>query len=347
MKSRQLLTSAVLPALIAIIALCGCSAFKGSRKMDMSPFAENAGMLFAEAAKVNRPFEFKNLRPYTSIAEFQQARAQAEPLIVALRGVVFYSNQVVAINNAKLSDKDKNQHLAHYLSEVMEKSMATSRSDSLGFDEAAARTVLDNIRASKTYLQGIAAAGPIVNAVVGAMQARLDTLQHTILPGVIAELDRKIEADVADTRTNYVNLKSLQALSMRALNLVYQCRMGDRAALDALFTEDPSVKEIVRQPDKVTSKELADVEQYLLERLGRIDGVIHQLDYDVAEYKAKRDELEAFRLSVDEKVKVARQALMIWAQAHRNLGAGIPVPPMIDIPGITGGLVGEAKKVVL
>jgi hypothetical protein len=140
-------------------------------------------------------------------------------------------------------------------------------------------------------------------------------------------------------------LKVLQARSMRALNLLYRCRMGDKSSFDQLFAEDPSLKEILRQPEKATSKDMETAEQYLLDRLSRIDGVIHQLDYDVADYKAKREELEAFRLNVDERVKIARQAMMIWAQSHRNLGAGIPVPPMIDITGITGGLVGEAKKV--
>ncbi len=347
MNTRQAFMPAVLVVSLAIVALCGCSAFRGSRKMDMSPFAENTGILFAEAAKVSRPFEFKTLRPYASAPEFDEAKVQAEPLMVALRGVVFYSNQVVAINNAKLPDKDKNQHLARYLSEVMEKSRATASSDSLGFDEAAARSVLENIRGAKTYLNGIAAAGPIVNAVVAAIQARLDVMQNTVMPAVIAGMDRQIESDVAETRANYLDLKLLQARSMRALNLLYRCRMGEKASLDALLAEDPSLKEILRQPDKATSKEMDAAEQYLLERLGRIDGVIHQLDYDLAEYKAKRDELEAFRLNVDERVKIARGAIMIWAQSHRNLGAGIPVPPMIDIPGITGGLVGEAKKVVL
>jgi hypothetical protein len=60
-------------------------------------------------------------------------------------------------------------------------------------------------------------------------------------------------------------------------------------------------------------------------------------------YRAKQQELETWRTSVDAKIKMARNVLMVWAQSHHNLGKGIPVPPIIDVGGIAGGF---ATKVV-
>jgi hypothetical protein len=37
---------------------------------------------------------------------------------------------------------------------------------------------------------------------------------------------------------------------------------------------------------------------------------------------------------------------MIWGQSHRNLGVGIPVPPLIDVEGLAGSAFGTAKKAV-
>ena len=346
MNSRRSLEAVLLAALFGMLFLCGCSTFKSSRKMDMAPFSENTGVLFAEAAKVSRPFQFKQLRPYVSLPEFQDARARSEPLLVAFRGVVYYSNQVVAIGNSSLSAEDKNRQLARYLQEVMERSSQGMPLDSLGLDEASVQAVVENIRNAKTYLEGIAAAGPMVNAVVIAIQDRLDELQQTILPAIGDALDHAIEADFADTRTNYTDLKTLQARSMRAMNLLYLARMGDRGVLDALLSEDPSLKEFFPSPAKVTGKEMDAAERYLLDRLARIDTLIHQLDYDLAAYRAKQEELGEWRLGVDEKVKIARNAMAVWAQSHRNLGAGIPVPPLIDVSGIAGSLAGTAKKAV-
>jgi hypothetical protein len=346
MSSRRLLLSGIAVALFGSAVLSGCSSFKGSRRMDMAPFSENTGVMFAEAAKVSRPFQFKNLRPYVALPEFQENRERSEPLLKALRSVVFYSNQVVAIANSKLSAQDKNRQLARYLREVLDASAGTAFLDSLGLDEASAKTVLQNIRDAKTYLEGIAAAGPIVTAVVVAVQDRLDDLQQTVIPAIEAGMDRAIEVDFRDTRTNYMNLKGTQARSMRALNLLYVSRMGDRSALDTLLNEDPSVKDFLPSAQKASAKELAAAERYLIDRLAGIDIVIHQLDYDLAAYKAKQDELGAWRIDVDERVKIARNAMAVWAQSHRNLGAGIPVPPLIDVQGITGSLVGSAKNAV-
>ncbi len=75
--------------------------------------------------------------------------------------------------------------------------------------------------------------------------------------------------------------------------------------------------------------------------------MITQMDDDIIEYHAKQDEMENWRLYVDEKITIARNAMTVWAQSHRNLGAGIPVPPLIDVAGIATGLVGTATGVVL
>ena len=346
MGSLRSFASVVLLALIGMIVFSGCSSFRSSRKMDIAPFSENTGVMFAEAAKVNRPFPFKQLRPYTDLPVFQDARVRGEPLLRALRSVVYYSNQVVAIGNSKLSAKDKNRQLARYLSDVMETATEKTALDSLGLDEASVRSVLENIRNAETYLDGIAAAGPVVNAVVMAIQNKLDEFQQTLVPAVVAALDGEIQADFADIRANYTDLKTLQARSMRAVNLLYRGRMGDREALGALLNEDPSVKEFLSSPEKATGKEMDAAERYLLDRLAKIDTVIHQLDQDLAVYTAKQDELGAMRIDIDEKVKIARNAVTVWAQSHRNLGAGIPVPPMIDVSGIAGSLVGKAQKAV-
>jgi hypothetical protein len=75
--------------------------------------------------------------------------------------------------------------------------------------------------------------------------------------------------------------------------------------------------------------------------------MIQQLSNDAADYHAKQDEMENWRINVDERIKVARNAMTVWAQSHRNLGAGIPVPPLIDVSGFASGLVGTAVNKVV
>ena len=326
--------------------ITGCSIFQSQRKIDMSPFSDNANTLFGEAAKIGRPFKWKRLKRYTKIPEFQELTMEAIPIIRNLKGIVYYSNQVVAINNSGLKEEQKNQQLARYLRDVMQQSIKKGRLDSLGMDLQSLEKVLIEIPKQKTYLDGIAAASPIINSVVLAMQERLDKIQ-VILVDILDILDIMIDKEFTMTRINYLSMKKLQARSMRSVTMIYDAIMGAPAERDSLFKLDRSLKKFFKDKEKVTIAQLTAAENYLLDRLNRIDHMISQMDDDIAEYHAKQDEKEDWRLNVDEKIKMARNAMTVWAQSHRNLGAGIPVPPLIDVAGFATDLVGGAARTVI
>ncbi|NOQ97449.1 MAG: hypothetical protein GQ561_04720, partial [Calditrichae bacterium] len=208
------------------LMISGCSVFKSSKTMDMTPFSDNAGILFSEAVKISRPFQWKHLKEYTFVPEFQFILKRATPLFDALNSIVYYSNQVVAINNAKLSNRDKNKQLARYLSDAMEKALRDEKIDSLQVDKLEAVSVFKNIRDAESYLDGIAAASPIVNSVVLAIKRRLDEIQNQI-PSILIAFDREIDKDYAMTKANYYHLKHLQGELMLSATRLYRARIGN------------------------------------------------------------------------------------------------------------------------
>lgn len=312
----------------------------------MSPFSENAATLFGEAVKVSRPFQWKYLKPYISIPEYQNISSRGKPLLDALRGIVYYSNQVVAINNSKLSDHEKNRKMAIYLSEVLEKALKDQKLDSLQMDRLGTQEILDNIRNAESYLDGIAAASPIVNSVVLAIQNRLDEVQ-TNIPAILAGFDREIEREYGATRKNFINLRQLQQRLIHAVTCIYNARLGDKSELDSLLLQNSSLHQFFNSADKVTPAQLSSAESFLLEQLHQIDVILRQLDNALGEFNAKQDEMTTWRIQLEEKIIIARNSTTIWAQSHRNLGAGIPVPPLIDVAGFASGLVGTATKTIL
>jgi hypothetical protein len=327
---------------ISMIFLAGCSVFQSSREIDMTPFAQNTALMFAEAAKVGRPPRWDYLKPYYSIPELREIRVRSEPVLRGLRGIVMYSNQLVALNMSTKTDKEKNKLLAAYLREVAAKVADRSRFDSIGVSPSMLDSVFSNIERAATYREGIEAASTLVNAIVLAMLNRLDDVDQAV-PIVIGAVDRAIDEEYAEKRANYTNLVRLQTQSLHAMTLLYDGKGGDRAALEKLLEVDPSMREFFASPANVTSKELKAAEESLTMRLERINTFVHHLDDEKAVYSAKQRELETLRVNVEDRIKIARDALMFWAQSHRNLGAGIAVPPLIDVGGIATGL---AKKVV-
>jgi hypothetical protein len=332
--------------LLSVFVLSSCSAFKSSRKFDMSPFADNTATMFSEAIKISQPFQWKYCKPYTSIPEAQQFSAEAVPMLEALHGIVYYSNQVVAINDAKLSDKEKNNQLARYLREAMQRALEDRKVDSLQLDLSGAVKVLENIRNAKTYREGILASEPIVNSVVRAIVDRIDKIQNQV-PSVLAGLEREIEHDYAEVRSNYLRLQELQKDLMLSVTRLYRARMGDKAEIDTLLQADASMRNFIPSIDAVSPSQMTAAEKHLVEQLNEINTMLHQLEGIKIEYIAKKDELIRWRTQVDEKISIARTSMIVWAQSHRNLGAGIPVPPLIDVGGVASGLVGNAAKTVV
>jgi hypothetical protein len=334
--------AAVLAGAIFSLFSAGCSAFQSSRQIDMNPFAENTSAMFAEAAKAGRPFNWNHLKPYMGIPELPQMRAKSEPLIRGLRGIVMYSNQLVALNMSSKTDKEKNRLLAAYFRDVAGKIADRSGFDSIGVNPNMMDTLYINIERAEAFREGIDAASPLVNAVVLAMLRRIDEIDAVVPPAVNA-IDRLVETEYADKRRNYRELMRLQTSFQYSATLLYDGKTGNREAFGKLLEADPSMREFFASADKPTAKEFAAAESELAGRLERIDTFLRQLDGEKAAYIAKQQELESLRQNVDERLKVARDAIILWAQSHRNLGAGIAVPPLIDVGGIAGGL---ARKVV-
>ena len=241
---------------------------------------------------------------------------------------------------------EKNRQLARYLGDILQRAGEKGQLDSLGLSRESLQEIMTNIPNKETYLEAIAEASPIINSVVLTLQDRLEDLQHNF-DVIVLVFDKRIESDFAYTRRNFIELKTLQSKTIETYTLLYQMLLGQHSNVDTLLQRDQSLKKFFPSDEILNVGKLETAELYLLERLKNIDNVIKQKSDDVAAYYAKQDELEDWRISVDGKIRIARNAISIWAQSHRNLGAGIPVPPLIDVAGIATGLVGTATGVVL
>ena len=318
---------------VSLIIFEGCAVFKGSRKINMEPFADNAGILFSEAVKISRPFQFKNLKIYVDVPEYLSIKEKSVPLLRALKGIVYYSHQIVVINNSKLKDKQKNDQLARYLQEVFEKAQHKERIDSIRLNKNDVAIVLNDMRNADKYLDGIAAANPIINTIVLSLIDRLDEIEDGVA-GIINVFESQIQDEYAEAIDNYLRLKNLQNSTQKTISMLYLAESRDRAILDTLRQDDLYLSSFFTSKNNVSKTELNDAEEYLFKRLGRIDELIKQLDDDRIEYLAKKDEISQWHLQVDEKLRIARNAITVWAQSHRNLGDGIEVPPLIGIDQI-------------
>jgi hypothetical protein len=298
--------------------------------------------LFTEATKVSSPYPWVELKNYKWVPELRQLQEQALPVIAGLKGLILYSNQLVALNSSQLTEAEKNLYLAEYLKAAARRAMETGQFDSLGIRADGLDTILANVRKAPTFMDGIAAASPFVDAIVISMSNRLERISD-MAPLAVAAMDREIDQDQWEQKRNYQELRYVQARSHHAFTLLLRAKLGDPLALDSLLLVDPSLTEFFPATGTRSKMNWVGAEDELARRLSRIHEFFGQLDLERQQYGAKQTELEEWHTQLNFKVKIARDALIVWAQSHQNLGRGIPVPAIIDVESIGVGL---AKKVV-
>jgi len=325
------------------LILVSCSAFESSRKMDMTPFAQNTETMYAAVTKLNVPFQFRELQKYMDEPSLVKVYNSGGSVLDDWRGLVWYSNQLVALNNSRLKETKKNQKLAEFIVEARQRLIKKGTMEDVKFDTGGFDTVLDNIRTAPTFLQGIDAASPLVDAIVLTMDSQIDSVS-SLVPVVIAGFQRRIEADQRSQKRNILDLRALQAQFHHVQVLFYRARLEEPGAFDSLLAADPSLKEYLNPRGAISSKNWKDAEEALNLRLERIYASMQQLlSVEAQFYVARMKEVQEWREDLDAKITIARDGLTVWSQSHHNLGEGIPVPPLIDVASIAGSL---AKKVI-
>ncbi len=307
-----------------------CAIFKGRQELDMQPFSDNTTVLFNEAMKISRPFQFKNLSTYRDMPSYTSIKQKSLPLIHALKGIVYYSNQLVAISNSNMSEKGKNDQLAIYLYDAYERAKHKERLDSIGLSYSQVEFSLNKIRQAETYREGIEASDPIINTIVISLSDRLDEIE-LLIGNVINSFEAHIYNDTKVTIDNYLALKDLQNSTHKKITQLYYAQSINPTYIDSLIKTDKSIVHFFNNEREIIQADYDKAEQLLFARLTNIDTMLRQLDDDKKEYMDMKEEISRWHSQVDEKISIARNAIIVWSQSHKNLGKGIEVPPLIGI----------------
>jgi hypothetical protein len=332
-----------------VLTSAGCSLFRTDRRLDMGPFGENTITMVGEMQKFNRPAPWVYLKKFQVHPEVRKGMPILQETRRLLRGVAFYSMQITSLNESKLSDRRKLQELARYLKEIVRPTLPAEMGGGSAFSQEDFDDLLKDLASRETFLDGLSAAQPLVNAAQAHGLLLFDQFDDRLV--VIAEaINGEIEAQFAPLKRNIVELEALQERAMEGVTLLYRYRLGEAEALPALRTLYPPVVEQLPTGKSPTAKQLEAAELELVAQLQRIKGLKEQLTPEFMVYKESQRELETLRILNEERSRLGRATLVLWARSHKNLGMGVGVPPAIDVMGLlktaTGAAAGSAGKLV-
>lgn len=331
--------------LIIFIGVSGCSTFSSSKRIDMGPFSENTMSLLSEVEFGQPQKETIYIRPYLTGEAVVKIRMQIGSIQKLFRGIVFYSGQVVAINQSQLSENEKAKQLARYIDEIARPIIGKGGSV-FTINESQLDTILMDIRKQTNYLDALGAAQPIVDDILRYSNALFEQYK-TIESEAVVEVSGKIDSTFGGVRQNFRNIELLQQRSMHSYTLLYQYKLGAESSLDSLRTNDHALDRYLGKSGTVTLRNLDSAEQHLARRLAQIKEMRDQIMPEMTYFMETKSALDTRVSQLQETLKKARIAITTWARSHRNLAAGIEVPPQVDIFGTAVSALRGATGVVL
>ncbi len=333
-------------ALALAASASGCSYFKTSRKLDMAPFADNTMTSIGELRKFEKPAVWVHLRKYKAHPAVAKIQDDAKPLSRLMRGIAFYSAQMVSIGESGISEERKLKELARYLDVIVRESAGDEEAKDWGVTPEDIDRITKEIKSKENFLDGVAAAEPIVAATLRYGLKQLDKLDAGVAEATGA-IGRDVEAEYADVNANVADIERVQQQLLRGFALLHEYRLGDEKALEQLRKAVPLARETLPAGKKPSTKDVDALEATLTAQLQRVEAATKQLAPQLAEYEGSQLELDALRATTVERLRLGRVTLILWARSHRNLGMGIAVPPAIDLAGmIKSSALGAAKAAI-
>lgn len=335
-------------ALLALTAASsGCSYFTTTKKLDMQPFAENTITAIGEMRKIDAPPVWIRLRPYFAHPAVLEARDAAKPLKELVRGVNAYSLQLVALNEARITDRNKSRELARFLRGASQRALLAEADEAeIKLTQERREVILKEIESKEKYMDALMAAEPIVNAVVTRGLDLSDTVD-AVLTKANATLEAEIQAQYKGMLANRGALLVLQERTILAQTWAEVLTFGDEGAAEQLRKRVPVVASYLPAGRKADEKEQRAVVSALAAQAARIKLALDQLDPEYQAYRESALELDQLRAKTTENAKLARSVLMLWARSHKSLARGVEVPPMFDLAKIVMSSASTAAKGVL
>jgi len=349
-KSRRhpgIVTRLLLTAmLISLLPLwIGCSGFRSSKRMDFTPFATNMVAIAGDILYSLEQEEAVYIRDYLNCAEVDSLAVMEDKVRAILRGTTAYAFEIVTLAHSRLPISEQTDLLAVYLEGAISP-VIQEPGPALNLSDAQFAAILDSLREQKDLLAAFQTTQPIITEVARVAGEIIEQTKDALDKAVNA-VENKIASDSIGLLAMKRKLRNEQIDSMMNLSLLDDYRSGDPAALDSLLANEPSLGELVGSTGNLTTQEIKAIEDRMLFKLNTLGNLRAQLTPDLELYWHKQRELGRLVANYNANLRKARVAIIVWAQAHELLAAGITDPARYNIMGMAQAAGTGAAKVVL
>ena len=317
-----------------LVLLAGCSTFKKSQRMDLSPFAEYTVNLAADIEfGMTNGSKVHYLMDYRGDTQVLEHKAKWEYVRMLVRAIVAYSVEVTTLGGSKLPEAERNEEFALFLDRLVRPAIQ-EYPDTIRFSEAGLDSLLADVRVQAAFLDALGSAQPLIDEIARLSELIFDDLQDS-LDQTADHLLARIEGDNADVKFVRARLKKAQRRMVDSVIILGRIRGGEDDLWPELLANEPQLRDFIPRDREPTAADMQIIEDRLFYLMEKIMDFKIQFSPDMAYYRNQVLELDELYKSAMMHLKKSRVTVIVWARAHRDLARGITDPAKIDIFDIT------------
>jgi hypothetical protein len=330
-----------LPISFLLFSAVGCSVFKESQKLDLTPFANSMITVASEIQYSLFQHRLVTVRKKANGPKVERLLENVNKLRKIIAGTIAYSIEIVTLEESNLSGSGKSELLAEYV-ESLERPVMEKPFPQLNLTYERLDEILKDVRSQKKFLDALGAAQPIINEVArvtGELTEETKILLDAAYLEITQEWDEEYEGALWATNI----IKAHQMATLTAMYYLGEYTGGRQNSLDSVYNYDPLSKEMFPEGHEFSRADLLEIEKRFIYKMGVIQELKDLFKGDMDEYEEGLLELDNIKQAYNDALRKARNAIILWSRAHYQLSKGVTDPAQIDLMQL---MIGTAGKVL-
>lgn len=316
----------------AAILAPGCANFKSHKRIDLTPFAENMIEMAGDIQYGLAQEKVVYLRNYIDISETAELEVYLKKIRAVMRGSIAYSIEIVTLSSSTLTGPEQCEALADYLDELLRPAI-TAPVPPLHFTIGEFDTMLQNTREQTKLLDALSMTQPIVNEIARIISEILDDANLAV-DAAYYSIGEALDENNIDLINGIEMVRAAQLNAIASVGYIGKHRRGDPDAFDSLLALQPSLYEVVSNPENPTAKDLIATENRLIYMMEILQEFRAQMMPDLELYWKQQSELEDLTKVYKAALRKSQVTMMAWSRSHQRLASGVTDPAKIDVLGL-------------
>lgn len=317
--------------LLVLALLSGCASMEGyskkftkSTKANVAFFADNTIALIGDAEIGLTKDDAIYTREFFKLTEPEEQMlygllAETKRLMSAM---VNYSVRIVTIAETAPSEAARVKLYAEFLDtreDYIEKR--------LSLKDTHYRSVVENVRAQKTFLDALRQAQPIINAYGRYAELLIEEID-TATEALVFKMDTKIDVKYKGVVVYHEGLREEKFRVLEGLKYLGQSFRGLKGAYGLMLeTRTIRIQKLLPAEGKApTEAQLHAIGKHLLDRLDTIDRIEKEINHDWIIYRKTHSELDRKHDELIAQSNRARLIFLAWIRAHAKMASGTVAP---------------------